>query len=245
MKFYFYYTSSLDCAPLFERAHDSEKVLVPLQPALQSFATTVPDKECIRHVQPHHVFTGQQCRNARFCSVAAPQSIKKCGSCCSMFTLPPPAPAITLLCTSCMPPVRACVYEGVYSCLLFHMHYPFFLRLDFASRCSRSIHRSKTQTHHRFVVATSRPSVCHQQRLSFEESNLFFYSLLNAYCSMYARCACKQSFTCKAQRRGYRDSICFVCVSRPRGRTTLRSDSQQLSLAEASQACCTAHTLYT
>ena len=107
-----YYTSSLDCAPLFERAHDSEKVLVPLQPALQSFATTVPDKECIRHVQPHHVFTGQQCRNARFCSVAAPQSIKKCGSCCSMFTLPPPAPAITLLCTSCMPLVRARVFRA-------------------------------------------------------------------------------------------------------------------------------------
>ena len=106
------YTAPLDCAPLFERAHDSEKVLVPLQPALQSFATTVRDKECIRHVQPHHVFAGQQCGNARFCSVAAPQSIKKCGSCCSMFTLPPLAPAITLLCTSCMPAVRARVFRG-------------------------------------------------------------------------------------------------------------------------------------
>ena len=132
---------------------------------------------------------------------------------------------------------KKCVYEGVYSCLLFHMQYPFFLRLDFASRCSRSIHRSKTQTHHRFVVATSRPSVCHQQRLSFEESNLFFYSLLNAYCSMYARCACKQSFTCKAQRRGYRDSICFVCVNRPRGFTTTFLTLQHLRLAVQ-------HTLY-
>ena len=47
-----------------------------------------------------------------FRSVAAPQSIKKCGSCCSMFTLPPPAPAITLLCTSCMPLVRARVFRG-------------------------------------------------------------------------------------------------------------------------------------
>ena len=125
----------------------------------------------------------------------------------------------------------------MYSCLLFHMQYPFFLRLDFASRCSRSIHRSKTQTHHRFVVATSRPSVCHQQRLSFEESNLFFYSLLNAYCSMYVRCACKQSFTCKAQRRGYRDSICFVCVNRPRGFTTTFLTLQHLRLAVQ-------HTLY-
>ena len=67
---------------------------------------------CIRHVQPHHVFTGQQRGNALFPSVAAPQSIKKCGSCCSMFTLPPPAPAITLLCTSCMPLVRARVFRG-------------------------------------------------------------------------------------------------------------------------------------
>ena len=47
---------------------------------------------------------------------------------------------------------------------------------------------------------------------------------------MYARCACKQSFTCKAQRRGYRDSICFVCVNRPRGRTTLRSDLNNFPL---------------
>ena len=29
-----------------------------------------------------------------------------------MFMLPPPAPAITLLCTSCMPPVRARVFRG-------------------------------------------------------------------------------------------------------------------------------------
>ena len=37
---------------------------------------------------------------------------KNCGSCCCMFMLPPPAPAITLLCTSCMPLVRARVFRG-------------------------------------------------------------------------------------------------------------------------------------
>ena len=54
---------------------------------------------------------------------------------------------------------------------------------------------------------------------------------------MYARCACKQSFTCKAQRRGYRDSICFVCVNRPRGFTTTFLTLQHLRLAVQ-------HTLY-
>ena len=77
MNFYFYYTAPVDCAPLLERAHDSEKVLVPLQPALQSFATTVLDKECIRHVQPHHVFTCQQRGNARFSLSRGPADHKK------------------------------------------------------------------------------------------------------------------------------------------------------------------------
>ena len=50
--------------------------------------------------------------NARFSFSRGPAEHKKCGSRCSMFMLPTPAPVVTLLCTSCMPPVRARVFRG-------------------------------------------------------------------------------------------------------------------------------------
>ena len=57
----------------------------------------------------HRGATMSQCP---FSFSRGPAEHKKCGSCCSMFTLPTPAPAVTLLCTSCMPPVRARVFCG-------------------------------------------------------------------------------------------------------------------------------------